>query len=725
MLRTESFRRLARVAIGLAACGGCLAQAAPAPSVPATDTYHGTVVPDPFRNLEDLKNPQTRAWMEGEGREAAATLSRIEGNAELRQRIEALARVVGDRSHSYQRRGSRLFYLKRPAGANQFKLVVSDAPGAPERVLVDPEALQRATGEPHAINYVLPSWDGKTVAYGVSAGGSEKASLHLMDVASARQLREPISRVQEDYLAWTPDSRYLSFNRNRELPAGAPDTETFLDTTVFLVDRSRPQREPRALFGPLVNRTLGLERLDVARLVFAPGSRWMLARTTDTTVPEGKLFVAPLSALHAATVPWRAVSTAADKITDAGLRGDDIYVRSYAGAPRGRVLAIDARRPELARARVVVPEPEKAVLEGFELGRRWIYTEQASGFNVRVLRHDPARPGLGEDVAPTLAGSTHAVVQPQASGPELWLVTSAWTEPSRLLERADDGALRDTGLRRMPRAEGVPELEVREVLVPSHDGVAVPLAVLHRKGLVLGGRNPTLLDGYGSYGATTRAWFDMRRYAWLERGGVLAYVNPRGSGAFGDPWHRAGFKATKPNTWKDGIAAARWLIAQGYASSATLGVYGGSAGGIFVGRAVTEAPELFAAAIFDVAVMDAVRAEFSANGITNISEFGTVNDPAEFKALLEMSTYHQIRDGVAYPAVLLVHGMNDPRVDAWNSGKAAARLRQANPAGKPVLLRLDAQAGHGIGSTAQQGYAKRADEWSFLLWQFGKVGLRP
>jgi prolyl oligopeptidase len=259
-------------------------------------------------------------------------------------------------------------------------------------------------------------------------------------------------------------------------------------------------------------------------------------------------------------------------------------------------------------------------------------------------------------------------------------------------------------------------------MVPSHDGVQVPLAVVHRKGLVLDGSNPTLLEGYGAYGFSIEAWFDPRSVAWLERGGVLAYANVRGSGAFGDAWYRAGFKATKPNTWKDGIACATYLIDQRYTAPARLGIWGTSAGGIFVGRAVTTAPELFAAAIFDVGVMDAVRAEESANGITNISEFGSYKNPDEFPALLEMSTYHQIRDGVAYPAVLLVHGMNDPRVDVWHSAKAAARLQAATSSGKPVLLRLDGQAGHGVGSTAQQGYSKLADIYSFLLWQFGVSG---
>ena len=711
------------VAQGLA---GAAPGVPPAPSVPVTDTYHGVVVEDPFRNLEDLKDPQTRQWLLGQGELAAAQLARIDGRDTLRERITELAGSSGDVSYAFTRRpGGRLFYLKRAKGESQFRLVLRQGQRGAERVLVDPVALAKAAGVPHAINYFRPSWDGRTLAYGISAGGSEQAALHVVDVASGKPLRAAIPRVVQTGIHWSPDNRWLSFNQLRELPDGAPETEYYLDTTVYVLDRQHPLRQPRAVFGPLVNPELQLDRLDVGELGFAADSAYMLARTTDTTVPEGRLFVAPVAALGRGRVAWKPIATAADKITDAQLRRGTLFLRTYAGAPRGRVIALDLADPRLDRARTVVPEPERGVLDGFTLGREAIYVELQAAFSSRVRRHDPARPGAGVDVAPTLAGSTYPIVDPRSRRQELWLSATTWTTPSRVYALDATGAVTDTGLRQAQVPAGTPELVVSEVEVPSHDGVKVPLAVIHRRGLVLDGRNPTLLDGYGSYGSTTQAWYDPQRFAWLERGGVLAYVNPRGSGAYGDEWHRAGFKTTKPNTWKDGIAAARWLIAQGYATPATLGVQGGSAGGIFAGRAVTEAPELFAAVILNVPVMDALRAELSANGVTNISEFGTVKDETEFKALLAMSPYHQVRDGTAYPAVLFIHGLNDPRVDSWNSAKGAARFQQASTSGKPVLLRLDAQAGHGIGSTAQQGHAMRADEWAFMLWQMGRLALRP
>ena len=711
-----------------------MAQPPAAPSVPVTDAYHGVQVGDPYRNLEDLESPQTRQWLHEQAAYAAAQLARIAGRDALRDRIAELSATTGDVVRSITRRaGGRVFYLKRAAGENQFKLIMREGLQGAERVLVDPQTLARAKGVPHAIDYFMPSWDGRTLAYGVSAGGSEDASLYVMDVASGRQLREPIPRVPSvgmsggvgGGVSWSPDNRWLAFNQQRKLPDGAPVSETYFDSTVFVLDRSRPRVAPRAVFGRQVDPGLALDRLDVGQLIFAPDSAYMLARTTDTTVPEGRLFVAPVAALGGSKIVWRPVATAADRITDVQLRGKTLYLRTINGAPRGRVIALDAADPRLERAVSVVAEPDRGVLEAFALGRRAVYVQLQEGFHVRVMRHDPARQGAGEDVAPGLHASTFAIVDRSANSEELWVATSTWTAPSRVYVVLADGSLRDSGLRDNRLPGGVPETEATEVEVPSHDGVRVPMVVLHRKGVALDGRNPTLLNGYGAYGMTIQAGYDPRRFAWLERGGVLAFVNPRGSGAYGDAWHRAGFKASKPNTWKDGIAAARWLTDKGYASAATLGISGGSAGGIFVGRAVTSAPELFAAAIMAVPLLDTVRAEVSANGATNTAEFGTVRIETEFKALLEMSTYQHIADRTPYPAILLLQGLNDPRVDVWHSAKAAARFQQASSSGHPVLLRLDEQAGHGIGSTATQAAGQLADVYAFLLWQFGKETLKP
>jgi prolyl oligopeptidase len=262
-----------------------------------------------------------------------------------------------------------------------------------------------------------------------------------------------------------------------------------------------------------------------------------------------------------------------------------------------------------------------------------------------------------------------------------------------------------------------------EVRVPSHDGVMIPLSIVHKKGIKLDGSNPCWLEAYGAYGMVDEPGFGPAMLAWYEHGGISATAHVRGGGAFGEEWHLAGQKQNKPNTWKDLIAAAQWLCDKGYTAPSRLGIVGGSAGGITVGRAMTERPDLFRAVVGEVGLFNAVRSETDPNGVPNIPEFGTVKDPKEFAGLLEMDAYQHVKDGVKYPATLLTTGMNDPRVPPWEPGKFAARLQQA---GTPlVLLRVDYDAGHGIGSTRTQALAEFADTMAFFFWQFGLPEFQP
>ena len=713
-----------------AACSGASALALTAAAAPPVaeirdvpSVLHGVSVPDPYRWLEDVKSPEAQAWMRAQGEATRAVLDRITVRDALEKRIAELSAASGDVVRSLVRLpGEHFFYLKRASGERQFKLVMRRGLGGAETVLVDPERETARTGEPHAINYFAPSWDGRFVAYGMSAGGSEDASLYIAEVATGRLRGEPVPRVQDSPLHWLPDSRSLTFTQLKALAPGDPASDFYKDARVLWLRVGAPAAAARPVFGPTVTRNLGLDRLDVGELITQPGSRWMVARTTDTTVPEGKLFVAPSSQLGRPGVRWKRIADASNKVVDIALKGEYLYLLSRDGAPRRRLLQLDMRRPLLAGAKEVIAEPEGGVLEGFSLVRSGVVAEVRQGTSITLRRH-AAGDRIGRAVPMPAAGAAYITRAPAYDSDALIYGFSSWSEPSRFY-RLDGEHSTLAPLAKATALPPLPPLQVSEVLVPSHDGVQVPMTILHRQGLALDGRNPVLLEGYAAYGLSETAYFSAGQMAWIEQGGVLALVNARGSGVYGDDWHRAGFKLTKRNTWLDGIAAAKYLIAQGYGSPATMAATGGSAGGIFVGRATTAAPELFAAAVYEVGMLDTVRSEESANGATNTSEFGTVTDPAEFQALLEMSTYHAIRDGTAYPAVLLVHGMNDPRVDVWQSAKTTARLQAASSSGRPVLLRLDLQAGHGVGSTATQRYAMQADIYAFLLWQMGKVGVK-
>ncbi|AMO23232.1 prolyl oligopeptidase family serine peptidase [Ramlibacter solisilvae] len=698
----------------------CTAFSAPLPARDVPETLHGVTVHDPYRYLENIKDPQVQDWLKAEGLRARQALDQIPGREAMEKRIAELSAGSGDSLGEIVRMpGGKTFYLKRARGERQYKLVLRE--GGHERVLVNPQAEADRTGIAHAINYFVPSWDGRHVAYGLSAGGSEDASLHIMEVASGRRVGDPIPRVREPNVSWLPDSRSITYNQLRALGPEDADTETYLDSSVMWLKLGEPASQARAVFGPTVTKQLGLDRLDVGGIVFAPGSRWMVARTTDTTQRESSLFIARVEELGRGTPAWKRIAAFDDKIVEIELQGEHLYYRTRQGAPRYRIMKLDLRAPELARAQELAVPPEGGVIESFAMGRGETLMASVRDGTAIKLRLYGAGDRRGQAVKLPFVGAARLHDDPAHAYGD-WLYTlSGWTRPPQTLRLAG-GVSTDAGLRPPAKLAAGPAIEIVDVKVPSHDGALVPMTLIYKKGLKRDGGNPTLLTAYGSYGLSETANFNPARLAWLERGGVLAIANVRGSGVYGEPWRMAGFKASKPNTWKDGVACAQYLIAQGYASPRTLAAMGTSAGGIFVGRSVTTAPQLFAAAIFNVGVMDAVRAEDSANGITNISEFGSYRNPREFPALLEMSTYHQIRDGVPYPAVLLVHGMNDPRVDVWHSAKAAARLQAASSSGKPVLLRLDGQAGHGVGSTATQRNALWADIYSFLLWQMGKAG---
>jgi prolyl oligopeptidase len=723
------------VAVGLTlnAASAALAQTVTTTAPPTEvrnvpSTFHGTTVNDPYRWLEDVKSAPAQAWFKGQGQRARNVLDRIEGRDAIAARLAELAAAQGDAVRGVvQMPGDRLYYLKRQPGEKQFKVMTRQGLAGAEKLLIDPEQISKRTGVPHAINYFKPSWDGKTLAYGMSAGGSEDASLYFLNISTGRLVGKPVPRVHETDLHWQPDSRSVTASQLAVLAKGAPETDTYKDARVLRVFLGG---KTRAVFGPAVTKNLGLERLDVGEVITVPGSRWAVARTTDTTVPEGKLFVLPLADLGKPGAKWQRIASEADKVVHVALQGDGLFVMTQAGTPRRKIVRVDLTRAdlgnngnsELARASLVAAEPKDGVLEDFNLTPTGLIAEVRQGTAV-VLRRHTGGDTAGRLLSPPASGTSWLAKAPAHDSDALLYAFSAWTEPARWLRiNGDSSQEASLGTRTVPK--GLPEVVVTDVTLPSHDGVMVPMTILHRKGLALDGSNPVLLEGYGAYGFSTSARFSTDDMVWMERGGVLAYLNPRGSGVYGDEWHRAGFKTTKSNTWKDGIAAAKYLIAKGYGSAKTMGIMGTSAGGIFVGRATTEAPELFAAAIFNVGMMDTIRSEESANGVTNISEFGTVKDPAQFKALQEMSTYHAIKDGTAYPGVLLVHGMNDPRVDVWESGKAAARLQAANSSQRPTLLRLDMQAGHGVGSTLTQRQAQTADVQSFLLWQMGKTGLK-
>ena len=693
---------------------------APLPAQPVRDFFHGIGVDDPWRHTENVADPVVAAWMKGQAEATQQILARLPGRQRLLERVREIdAAAAGSVGTLRRTEEGSLFYTRREPGENQFKLVVREATSGAERVLVDAEARGRRAGQPLSILDFAPSPDGRRLAYTLQVGGSEIGELHVMDVASGQDIVPPIDRIRFSGTSWLQDGSGFFFTRLREGFERLPDTQKFGDRTTHFYSMATRQAQP--VFSPLRNPELGLP-LFASATAFEIAGTPMAGLAVSLGVDRNQvLYLGELQAARQGRTQWRKVFDAADEVRNYAVTRDWIYVLSAKGAPRHRLLRLPLSAPDLTRAEVVVPASEQVLVS--VAGARdaaYLVTRRGPSMQLVRLAHEQPRP---QPVPLPFEGSVSVLAANPTQDGLLFGVTG-WTRALQRFAYSPGRAAEPLALARAGAFDAPPGLMVREVSVPAPDGATIPVSLISRSDLKLDGSNPTVLYGYGSYGITENPGFNPRLLAWIERGGVYAYAHVRGGGIFGTEWHLAGQKANKPNTWRDGIAVAQWLVAQRYTSPQRLAIYGGSAGGIFVGMAINERPELFAAAVPAVPVMDMVRAELDPNGLANVPEFGTVKDEAGFKALLAMSSYHHIRPGTRYPAVMLVHGVNDTRVSVWQSSKYANRLASASTGG-PVLMRLDYQLGHGGGASRAQQQEQTVDIWSFMLWQMGMPEFTP
>jgi prolyl oligopeptidase len=718
-------RRTGEVLALAAIAASALAQSRPplAPVRDVTDTYFGVSVPDPYRYMEDLKNPEAAAWMKAQADHARKTLDRIPGRAALLKRIAELGDAAPARVSGVQFNNGSYYYLKRLADENIPKLYVRTGLTGKERLLVDPEATKTKAGEHYAIDYFSPSYDNRYLAYGISPGGSEESVLHVIDVASGKQTGDVIDRVQFGPPAWD-DANRLVYNRLQKLAPDAPKSDKYLKSRAYVHALGTDPEKDRAILGPGVSADLVTDPLAVPFVATSPGSPFVIGVVGNGNQREFNLFVARAAASADGVPVWRRIAGLDDEVTDAALIGSTLYLLTHKNAPHFKVLRLDLAKPDLASATVVVPASD-AVITGIAAASDALYIRRMTGGISDLIRLEHSPGAKPAPVKLAFDGDIDALTaDPRLPG--VVFDTGAWTRFGGYYAYDPKAAkVVDTKLQPQGPYDNPVDLVSTEVKVKSHDGTLVPLSIVHKKAMKLDGTNPTILYGYGAYGISQTPFYRPQYLAWFERGGVFAVAHVRGGGENGEEWYKAGYQQTKPNTWRDAIACAEWLVAQRYTSPAKLAIQGGSQGGIYVGRSITERPDLFGAAIDQVPVSDAIRSSFESNGELDKTEMGTTETEAGFRALLAMSPYHHIKDGTKYPAVMVTTGINDPRVDAWQAAKMAARLQAASTSGKPILLRVDFDAGHGYGSTKKQRNEELADTLAFLLWQFGVKGFVP
>lgn len=681
---------------------------------PVVENYFGTTVIDRFRFIES-KDAATLAWMKSEGAYAREIFDSIAPRAAYLHRLSALGAAFGVVNTVQTTGGPGVFFLERKPGSDVFDLLIKE-PAHDKRTLIDIAALIRAAaGVPQAIDYFQPSRDAARVAVGISPGGSENSKLTVIDVASGRTLAGPIDRAQFGSPSWLDDGSGVFFLRMQQLHAGAAPSDKYLNSAVWFWDMKHP---PLAVVGASTGLGPIKDPKRFPAVVVVPQAGQAVLLEINGVQNEFQAWSAPVAQARTGHARWRALVTTADEVTAFDANARTLYLLTHKDAPTFKVLALPLGGT-LGEARTVVPARPDRVVQSIHLAADALYVVVREGLVGKVLRVDPQ--GRATDLPLPFTGSVEEVAtDPTQPGAIVALV--GWVHP-RTHYRYDPagGKFTDLQLDSGPAFDAARYLAA-EISARAADGTEVPLSVITAAGPVQ--PRPLLLDAYGSYGISTLPFFAPRIPALVDAGGSYAECHVRGGGELGEAWRLGGKDANKPNTWRDFIACAEKLIAAGYTTRELLTIQGTSAGGITVGRAATERPDLFAGAVGRVGDLDAMRSETMPSGPANIPEFGSFKTRQGFRNLLQMDAYQHVRDAGRYPAFLLTTGLNDPRVEPWEPAKMAARLLEL-PGHQPVLLRVEDAAGHGFGTTKSTRDAEDADIAAFVFWRAGVAAWQP
>ncbi len=716
-----SLRKL-KIAAAMALLGGPACSAPldyPAtPKRPVQDSYHGVTVSEDYRWLEDLASPEVTDWVAAQNRLTRQVLDALPGRQAVRDELQRMVGSGRASRSSFQTAGGALFALKRQPPKAQALLVVMDgADPAREKVLLDPMRLD-GSGKT-AIDWYRPSPDGRLVAVSLSKNGSDDGTLHIVRRDTGELLADRVPRVQYPTgggsVSWTADSQGLYYTR---YPQGdeRPAADANFYQQVWFHQLGTPATQDRYVIGR------DFPRIAEIALSASEDRQHLLATVSNGDGGEHSFH------LRSGDGPWRRIAADADGVRRAAFGpGGRLYALVLKGSPRGRIVAMNLADPgaDLAGAPTVVPEGD-AVIQALRPTATRLYLELLVGGPSELRAYTLAGQPLGAIAAQPVATATLGA---WLGGDKILFGSESYTSAFRwyTYDGSKAGAKpQATKLSDPPPFAvrgGLPGYEsVREFAV-SKDGTRVPMTIVRRKGQRLNGQQPVLLTGYGGFGISLRPSFNRNTVAWLRHGGIYVRANLRAGGEFGNEWHRAGQLTRKQNVFDDFIACAEHLIARGYTQPAKLGIQGGSNGGLLMGAVANQRPDLFGAVVSGVGVYDMLRVETTPNGAFNVTEFGSVKVPEQFKALHAYSPLHRVQDGAKMPAMLLTTGLHDGRVAPWMSFKMAARLQAATvgntASGRPVLLRVAADAGHGQGTRLASSLDLQADELAFFFSQLG------
>lgn len=712
----STMNTLIRAIVALAIIAPALAEVPPpiAKKIPVVNTYHGVAVTDDYQWLENWDDPAVQAWSEGQNAHARSILDNLPNVDKIRARVTEILSAPVETYYDLSSRPNRLFAMKRQPPKQQPFLIVMNSPddARSARVLVDPNKVS-AKGHT-AIDWYVPSPDGRVVAVSMSEGGSESGNLHLFDADTGEELEAPIARVQGGTaggsLAWLDNTSYLYTRYPRDGEKSGDDMNFYVRVFRHTLgtDASKDPYEIGDDFPKIAEIDLTHDAASghsLATVQLGDGGQFSLYLRD----PAGK---------------WTRFAGYDDKVDMAvfGPPGsNELFLASFRSGPRGEILRLPIADPRLENATIFIPQGKDAVVTSFlsephsmlAMKDRLFITYQTGGPSELRAFDLTGKPAAGPEQLPVSSVSGLIAV-----GDDLLFNNASYTTPAAWYRFSPgSGKTAKTSLF-TDAIVNFDDCEVVREFAVSKDGTKVPVNILKPRNIRLDGTNPLILYGYGGYGVNITPRFRALDRALLENGVIYAIANIRGGGEFGEEWHLSGNLTKKQNVFDDFAAVARHLIERGYTSSNRLGLIGGSNGGLLMGATITQNPALARAVVSSVGIYDMLRVELSPNGAFNVPEFGTVKDPAQFRALFAYSPYHNVKDGTRYPSILLPTGANDPRVDPMHSRKMTARLQAASPDSR-TLLRTSMDSGHGLDTALSEQIAQQTDILAFFFHELG------
>ncbi len=681
------------------------------PQKVVTNTYHGVTLEDPYQYLENLKDSTVINWMKDNADYADFILKNISGRQamfdKMKEFYDRKASSINDLSITDN---NTYYYLKRAPGEDIQKMYVRQGYEGEEKLFFDPNEYKKEEGKTYIIDDIVPNIQGDKIAVSVSPDGSEIPEL-LIFKSSGERYDEIIYLGEE--VSWNEKGE--SFYYTKWNSSDVDDMNRLIYTSIYLHQLGENQQEDTIMFSKDNYSELGIERMEIPYLIYLKEIKKevLIVVSVDKDL---KLFINTSDTEEKSWVP---ILKKENRVINLNEDSEYLYYLTYNEAPNYKIVKTSKHAPSFSNGVTIVEESSSEIITDFKVTIEGLYySTMKNGVEAKVYFLENGSTMPKQLSLPFKAGEVR-LESKGAKFSDIWINISGWTSPTRrFLFKPLTNDFIDQPLSSKVKYPEFENLIVKEIMIQSHDSTMVPVSIIHNKDIKLNGGNPTAIYGYGAYGSSETPFFSPAFLSYTLYGGIWVIAHVRGGGELGDLWHKAGQMLNKPNTWKDAIAAAEYLINQGYTNSKKLTIFGGSAGGILVGRSITERPDLFVAASPIVGAMNTVRMERTPAGPVNTPEFGTVKDLDGFKGLLAMDSYHSLNYGVDYPATLVLAGMNDPRVIAWQPAKFAAKMQHDNMGDSPILLLTDFESGHG-GNTLTQFLNDLTGIFSFFYWQSG------